>query len=68
MVLFEVWALWDGVGHCLEPAVLKMLSLETGKADCSPCQQLPFLLVLPLALPPDWGGSLPWGVSGAGLG
>lgn len=45
-----------------------MLSLEIGKANCSPCQQLPFLPVLPLALPHNGGFPLPWGVSGAGLG
>lgn len=33
MVLFEVWALWVGIGQCLELVVLKMLSLETGKAN-----------------------------------
>lgn len=68
LVLFEVWALWDGVGHGLEPAVLKMLSLGIGKANCSPHQQLPFLPLLPLALPPDGEFHFPGGFLGAGLG
>lgn len=65
VVVLEVWALWDSISH-LEPAGLKMLSLEIGKGNCS--SRLPFLLVLPLALPPDGGFSLLRWVSGAGLG
>lgn len=66
VVLLEVWAPWDSISH-LEPAGLETLNLEIGKANCSSRLQLPFLLVLPLASPPDGGFSLLRRVAGPGF-
>lgn len=62
MGLFEVWTMWNGVGHYLEPVVFKVSSLEIWNANCSSSPAAAFPTGAAPCFAPRQGISFPEGI------